>query len=60
MKFYQDMDWKKGAGGPDDGVLVSAYLGPEVASWIPAVRVSRWVFLGFLGMKVAEGLWRWM
>lgn len=56
MKFYQDMDWKKALVALMTGVLVSAYLGPEVASWMPAVRGESVGFLvGFLGMKVAEG-----
>ena len=36
--------------------MMSAYLGPEVASWMPTVRMETVGFLvGFLGMKLAEG-----
>lgn len=57
MKIYQRLDWKRGLVALFTGVLVSAYLGPEVHSWVPSVREETVGFLvGFLGMKVAEGV----
>ena len=55
-RFYRDMDWKKALVALMTGVLVSAYLGPEVASWMPAVReVSRWVLGGVSGYEGGGG-----
>lgn len=55
MKFYQNMDWKKALVALMTGILVSAYLGPEVNSWVPTMRPESVGFLvGFLGMKLAE------
>lgn len=56
MKFYQGTDWKRSLVALVTGVLMSAYLGPEVASWMPSVKMETVGFLvGFLGMKLAEG-----
>lgn len=56
MKIYQRLDWKRSFVALFTGVMVSAYLAPEVHSWVPAVREETVGFLvGFLGMKLAEG-----
>lgn len=56
MKFYQGIDWKKALVALLTGMLMSAYLGPEVASWLPNVKDETVGFVvGFLGMKLAEG-----
>lgn len=55
MKFYQGVEWRKALVALVTGVLVSAYLGPEVNSWVPTMRPESVGFLvGFLGMKLAE------
>lgn len=56
MKFYQGVDWRRALVALLTGVLMSAYLAPEVASWMPTVKVESVGFLvGFMGMKLAEG-----
>lgn len=45
MKIYQRLDWKRSFVALFTGVIVSAYLGPEVHSWVPAVREET---VGFL------------
>jgi len=56
MKIYQRLDWRKSLVALVTGILVSAYLGPEVHSWVPSFRSESVGFLvGFLGMKLAEG-----
>lgn len=56
MKFYQGIEWRKALVALLTGVLMSAYLGPEVASWMPSVKMETVGFLvGFMGMKLAEG-----
>ena len=56
MKFYQGVDWRKALVALFTGVLMSAYLAPEIHSWMPAVKAESLGFLvGFMGMKLAEG-----
>ena len=56
MKFYQGTDWRKALVALVTGVLMSAYLAPEVATWMPTVKGESVGFLvGFMGMKLAEG-----
>lgn len=56
MKFYQGVDWRRALVALLTGVLMSAYLAPEVATWMPTVRGESIGFLvGFMGMKLAEG-----
>lgn len=55
MKIYSRLDWKRSLVALVTGVLMSAYLGPEVGSWLPNVKGETVGFLvGFLGMKLAE------
>lgn len=56
MKFYQGVDWRRALVALLTGVLMSAYLAPEVATWMPTVKGESVGFLvGFMGMKLAEG-----
>lgn len=55
MKIYQRLDLRRSFVALFTGVMVSAYLGPEVHTWVPTVREETVGFLvGFLGMKLAE------
>ncbi len=55
MKIYNRLDWRRSVVALVTGILMSAYLGPEVASWLPNVKGETVGFLvGFLGMKLAE------
>jgi hypothetical protein len=56
MKIYQRLEWKRALVALVTGVLMSAYLGPQVSEWLPSVKGETVGFLvGFLGMKLAEG-----
>lgn len=56
MRIYQRLDWKRSLVALITGVLMSAYLGPQVAEWMPAMKHETIGFIvGFLGMKLAEG-----
>lgn len=56
MKFYQGIDWRKALVALLTGVMMSAYLAPEIHSWMPTVKSESVGFLvGFMGMKLAEG-----
>lgn len=56
MKFYVGMDWRKALVALTTGVLMSAYLAPQIHSWMPTVKSESVGFLvGFMGMKLAEG-----
>ena len=55
MRIYQRLDWKRSLVALVTGVLMSAYLGPQVAAWLPNLKSETVGFLvGFLGMKLAE------
>lgn len=55
MRIYQKLDWKRSLVALFTGVLMSAYLGPQVAEWMPAMKHETIGFIvGFLGMKLAE------
>lgn len=55
MKINRRLDWKRSLVALVTGVLMSAYLGPEVHSWMPKVSGDSVGFLvGFMGMKLAE------
>lgn len=55
MKFYQGVDWRKALVALFTGVLMSAYLAPEIHTWMPTVKAESLGFLvGFMGMKLAE------
>ncbi len=56
MKIYARLDWKRSLVALTTGMLMSAYLGPQVSEWLPSMKDEAVGFLvGFLGMKLAEG-----
>lgn len=56
MKIYQRLDWKRSFVALVTGVMMAAYLGPEVHTWVPGMKEESIGFLvGFMGMKLAEG-----
>ena len=57
MRVYQRLEWKRGLVALFSGVMVSAYVAPEVATWMPGVRAETVGFLtALLGMKLIEAL----
>lgn len=56
MKIYQRLDWKRSMVALLTGVMVAAYIGPEVHTWVPGIKEESVGFLvGLLGMKLTEG-----